>query len=582
MPQKWKNLLRPALVLLSTFPLFFVFQNCGRNPDLVAQSLSSRLSLPSTNGLCRRTTEQEGPGNTVHRLLSEQPRIGAFRASGRKVHLDSVESDPLLDQSRQSENSADLELKAGERLSVLVDRRCQNESAGRASLSSQISSDSSESLHLPSDGEWNMIWELKEPLNVADLSRLAEEDPCIVGINREMILTTNAVPTDPQYANQLHLNTLAAATAWDIFYHRQNGIRSPVLIGIIDTGMQLNHPDLQPNIWTNPGEVPGNGSDDDGNGRIDDINGWDFVSNVNMGPLAADEIHSTHVAGLAAARATFPGDTSTPAGVAGVMGQQVQIMALDVFQGDGASTATISNAIRYAAEKNAHVINMSLGAAAAPTPDIIEAIDFALSRGTFVVVAAGNDGCAMVHQGGTVQNTCTRGGRAIPNIGSPASIVREGMITVAALHEQTQNLCGFSNRNLTSAQGAQIGQAIQIGAPGCGAVLGTPFAGNPASTGLLATFSAPLSSYNRISGTSMASPVVAGAVGLIYGLYRARTGATPSPALVERILLEGSNPDSVAVGGKRLHLQTLANYMNTNFPPNSSGGNGGDNPPPCP
>lgn len=538
-----------TLLAVSSFALF---QNCGKNKDILGSALGSKLSLSSTGAICQTVISNGRNPIIMDRLVNETPRMSPFEEAGHKV---------LIQESM---------IEQGTKLSMTVDQDCIKNRSQAQTLSAQMKSDE-KSMHdvLPKSGIWNLRYEAPQSMTKDQLETLAEADSCIIGVNVEQVLTTNAAPTDPQYAQQAFHNSLSAAGAWDIFYNTDNGISEPVLIGIIDTGMDLNHPDLRPQIWTNPNETAGNGTDDDGNGMVDDINGWDFVSNVNSGPLGTDEIHSTHVAGLAAARAGYAGDPQPPVGVAGINGRHARIMALDVFQGNGAATATIANAIRYAASKRAAVINMSLGAAAAPSADIVMAIDFALSQGTFVVVAAGNDACAMVAEGTAPSNTCTRGGNAIPNIGSPASIVRQGMLTVAALHETTNALCGFSNRN------APNSVAVQIGAPGCGSIAGT--FRNPPATGLLSTF--PNNTYNRISGTSMASPVVAGAAALAHGLYRARRGNSPSPALLEEIMLAGSIEDAGLTAsvtqGKRLNLLNLANYIVATYPELPDDGGGG-------
>lgn len=118
--------------------------------------------------------------------------------------------------------------------------------------------------------------------------------------------TARFVPNDPQYANQWHLNNTGQGggapgidanvqTAWDTVRGRN------VQIAIVDSGVTVLHPDLQPNLWINPGEIAGNGMDDDGNGFIDDINGWDFNGNDNN-PTPQTSDHGTSVAGVAGAR----------------------------------------------------------------------------------------------------------------------------------------------------------------------------------------------------------------------------------------------------------------------------------------
>src|SRR5581483_2386366 len=115
------------------------------------------------------------------------------------------------------------------------------------------------------------------------------------------------IPNDPSFSQQWHLqntgqaggtpgNDINIVNAWNV------ATGSGVQIGIVDTGQDFTHPDLAPNHWTNPGEIPNNGIDDDGNGLVDDVDGWDFVSNDNNPSPGPGEDHGTAVAGTAAAR----------------------------------------------------------------------------------------------------------------------------------------------------------------------------------------------------------------------------------------------------------------------------------------
>ena len=155
-------------------------------------------------------------------------------------------------------------------------------------------------------------------------------------------------PNDPRFGNLWHLNNtgqsggLADADvdmpeAWDI----NRGGSPTTVVAVIDDGVQSTHPDL--NIWTNPGEIAGNGVDDDLNGWIDDINGWNFVFGTNQSePVGADR-HGTAVAGVAAARA------DNNLGVAGAA-YNSQVMSIKMFDGNSvASNANIAAALRYAA-----------------------------------------------------------------------------------------------------------------------------------------------------------------------------------------------------------------------------------------
>lgn len=179
------------------------------------------------------------------------------------------------------------------------------------------------------------------------------------------------------------ISEIKAPQAWV-----QNGVSGQgVVVAVVDTGVDYNHPDLDENIWVNSGEIPGNGIDDDGNGFTDDYYGWDFAGwNFEFKPDndPMDEIgHGTHVAGIIAAE-------ENGRFVVGVA-PKAKIMAIKVFAAAGYATArTVSDGILYAAKNGARIINLSLGSYYYSRA-MEEAIKFATSRGVLVVAAAGND-----------------------------------------------------------------------------------------------------------------------------------------------------------------------------------------------
>jgi subtilisin family serine protease len=179
--------------------------------------------------------------------------------------------------------------------------------------------------------------------------------------------------------------------AWDL----EKGGPATV-IGIMDTGVDLGHPDLASKIWTNPGEVPGDHVDNDGNGFIDDLHGWDFgLGNADPNPAPVfdaygiDEgFHGTFVAGIAAAA------TNNAEGIAGA-GWNCRILPLKVTDDVGDITAeAIAAAFEYAADQHVKVLNMSFGGPGDPgVPEFFQAlVDMADSAGVLCVAAAGNDG----------------------------------------------------------------------------------------------------------------------------------------------------------------------------------------------
>ncbi|MDH5741305.1 MAG: S8 family serine peptidase, partial [Nitrospira sp.] len=181
-----------------------------------------------------------------------------------------------------------------------------------------------------------------------------------------------------------------APEAWDISTGSPN-----VIVAVIDSGIAYDHPDLAPNIWTNPGEMAGNGIDDDGNGLVDDVHGWDFGVNDSdpMDPLdlnpGGNPGHGTHVAGIIA------GAGNNGTGVTGVM-WTARLMALKAGGVDRSlSTTAIVSAIHYAVANHARVINASFAG-----PDcsqaLYDAVSVANDAGILFVAAAGNGGTDVI------------------------------------------------------------------------------------------------------------------------------------------------------------------------------------------
>lgn len=268
-----------------------------------------------------------------------------------------------------------------------------------------------------------------------------------------------------QYANGTLGADMKAPEAWDI----SRG-SSSIIVAVLDTGIDYNHPDLVGNIWTNSGENPVNGIDDDGNGRIDDWRGWDFVNNDNA-PLD-DKGHGTHVAGTIGA----VGNNGT--GVSGVM-WNVKLMPLKFMDANG--SGTIANevlAIQYAVAKGARIINASFGSYSFSNTEY-NAISAANTSGVLFIASAGNDG---------YNNDLTPG--------YPASYALLNIISVAAT-DQNDTRAWFSNYGPLS---------VHIAAPGVYILSTYP------------TSIAP-SGYANSSGTSMSAPHVAGLAGLLYSYY---------------------------------------------------------------
>ncbi len=194
--------------------------------------------------------------------------------------------------------------------------------------------------------------------------------------------------SDPLYDQSWHLDAIGVQEGWQ--YLEDQGLppggSRDIVVAVIDTGVDYNHPDLVANMWINSGEIPNNGQDDDNNGFVDDIHGVAVVSDSRFenGDPNDDHGHGTHVAGIIAMQANN--------GIGGTgVAYNAQIMAIKAAQYSGLLSATdVSQAIYYAVEKGADVINMSFGGY---NNSQIEEDALAVAFGQAVLVAAaGNDG----------------------------------------------------------------------------------------------------------------------------------------------------------------------------------------------
>ncbi|XWK89789.1 MAG: S8 family peptidase [Phormidium sp.] len=296
--------------------------------------------------------------------------------------------------------------------------------------------------------------------------------------------------------NSWNLDAINAPETWSKGYTGQG-----IVVAVIDTGVDYKHSDLDGNIWVNTKEISGNGKDDDGNGYIDDVRGWDFVNKDND-PMDLQG-HGTHVAGTIAAENNGFGAT----GVA----PNAKIMPVRVLDASGnGSLLDVAAGIRYAADNGAKVINLSLGTDIS-TPAEASAIKYAAQKGAIVVSAAGN------------------ASQLQP--GFPARYATHFGIAVGAVNKNNQ-MASFSDLS------GKL-PLDYVDAPGVG--IYSTFLGN---------------SYKSMSGTSMASPHVAGVAALVLS-------ANPNltPVQVERILTKTANSAVV---------QPSSQVLNSSFSANSS------------
>ncbi len=220
------------------------------------------------------------------------------------------------------------------------------------------------------------------PVLAAKLSRL----PSVEYAEPEWVYELAAVPNDSIYALglQAYLANMQVQSAWDV-QKSQDGVPRPIVC-IVDGGTDWQHEDLLANMWTNPGEIPGNGIDDDSNGFVDDVHGWNFRDN-NGNPRGSPATpgnanHGTHTAGLAAAV------TNNHVGVASASWNPL-LMAVNASDISDGGIAYGFEGIVYAADNGAAVVSLSWGSSSG-SQAAQDIIDYATAQGTLVVAAAGN------------------------------------------------------------------------------------------------------------------------------------------------------------------------------------------------
>lgn len=288
-------------------------------------------------------------------------------------------------------------------------------------------------------------------------------------------------PNDTDVSKQYYLSQINAFNGWGTRSTSEN-----VVVAIIDDGIYINHPDFSGNIWVNPREQVGNSRDDDNNGYIDDIYGWDFIS--NEGEMTTRGSHGTHVAGIIGA----VGNNNQ--GTVGIT-WKVKLMPLIVCDSRiGCPRAAATKAIRYAADNGAHVINISLGSSGTTgySSEFDEAIRYAYNKGVTIVAAAGNGDI----EGSNALNS---------GLGQDTTLIPQSPV------------CNDNDQNMVIGVGAvddqgyrtrwsNLGKCVDVYAPGKG--IYSP--GTNIHDGAL---------YSSVDGTSFSAPMVAGLAALLKGQY---------------------------------------------------------------
>lgn len=351
----------------------------------------------------------------------------------------------------------------------------------------------------------------------AEMIAALEKDPDVEAAEPNYLRHVSAValPDDPDFFQLWGLKnrgqTFESTTgvsgvdikfpaAWTL--SRQDFGDREVVVAVVDTGLDITHPDLAANVWTNPEEIAGNGIDDDGDGYIDDVHGYDFAGSTAS--MSDSGHHGTHVAGTIAA----PGNNGL--GITGVQ-PHAKILPLKVSNdGDSMSTSAVMSAMNYAVmlkERGVNIVavNASYGGGSSTRAEQ-SAVEALRDAGIILVAAAGNDGTS--------------------NDGSPtypASYTTSNIISVAAV-DQSGALASFSNYGSTS---------VDIAAPGVNIYSTSPVAGM-------------LTSRVQAAGTSWSAAAID---------YSGETDASGLGGLVYNCGLGGSSEFPAGVSGNIALIQ---------------------------
>jgi subtilisin family serine protease len=381
-----------------------------------------------------------------------------------------------------------------------------------------------------SENDVSLVHHNRPDLTPEQTKREVEADPAVLGVEENQIFHHEAVANDPGLAannNLWGMYGLTSVPANDFGSHAADAWAlnktdcSNVYVGIIDEGYMYTHEDLAANAGKNPKEIAGNKKDDDGNGFIDDVYGWDFVGNNNTVFDGVDDDHGTHVAG------TIGAVGNNAKGVAGIC-WNVKLLNAKFLTNRGGTLANAIKAIDYFTNLkksglNIVALNNSWGGGSY-SQLLADAIERANQAGILFVAAAGN----------AANNNDTLASY-------PASYLNTNVISVAAI-DSVGNLASFSNYGANS---------VNLAAPGVAILSTVPTLKN----------GKVVSAYAYYDGTSMATPHVTGAAALYASIYKTQTGINPTVVQIKEAILTNATATNSVSGktatGARLNVGTF-------------------------
>jgi len=335
--------------------------------------------------------------------------------------------------------------------------------------------------------------------NRAELQEIAQrylDNPNVAYVEPNYrIYPVDTVPNDAAYGTLWGMERINAPQAWDFTTGNDE-----IVVAVIDTGINLTHEDLVDNLWTNPGEIADDGIDNDGNGYVDDVQGWDFLNNDN--DPSDDHGHGTHCAG------TVGGVGNNGVGVVGVC-WNVKMVGIKFLGQNGGSTEGAIASVEYATGLSQYIKLTSNSWGGGGASQALEAaIERAALAGQLFIAAAGNS---------------NSDNDALPHY--PSSYENENIIAVASI-EESGNRSGFSCWGLTS---------VDLAAPG---------------TDINSCWIGGNNQYNTISGTSMATPHVSGAAALLWSLNPSALWQDIEKAIIDNVASNTAMQGLVVTGGE--------------------------------